>query len=135
MIKKDITFENFNGDEVTKTAYFNLSKVKAMKMVSSHGGMDTYLKSIMDKKDTNGFIDWVEELVYDAYGERDESNPEIFDTSKKVKDAFKNSAAFDEFVYTIVSDEKEFTEFFFGILPKQMRDELDKQGLSPKTND
>jgi hypothetical protein len=96
--------------------------------------MDKYLKSIIDKKDTRGFIDWVEELVYDAYGERDESNPEIFDTSKKVKDAFKNSGAFDEFVYTIVSDEKEFTEFFFGILPKQMRDELDKQGLIPKAD-
>jgi hypothetical protein len=134
MIKKEITFENFNGEEVTKTAYFNLTKVKAMKMVSDHGGMDKYLKSIIDKKDTRGFIDWVEELVYDAYGERDESNPEIFDTSKKVKDEFKNSGAFDEFVYTIVSDEKEFTEFFFGILPKQMRDELDKQGLIPKAD-
>lgn len=134
MIKKDITFENFNGEEVTKTAYFNLTKVKAMKMVGDHGGMDKYLESIINKKDTRGFIDWVEELVYDAYGERDESNPEIFDTSKKVKDEFKNSGALDEFVYTIVSDEKEFTEFFFGILPKQMRDELDKQGLIPKAD-
>jgi hypothetical protein len=134
MIKKEITFENFNGEEVTKTAYFNLSKTQAMKLVAEHGGMDKYLQSIIDKKDTEGFIDWVENLIYKSYGKRDESNPEIFDTSKEAKDEFKASPAFDELAYTLLTNEKEFTEFFFGILPKQMRDELDKQGLIPKAD-
>jgi hypothetical protein len=134
MIKKDITFENFNGEEVTRTAYFNLSKTQAMKLVAEHGGMDKYLQSIIDKKDTEGFIDWVENLIYKSYGKRDASNPEIFDTSKEAKDEFKASPAFDELAYTLLTNEKEFTEFFFGILPKQMRDELDKQGLIPKAD-
>lgn len=131
MIKKDITFENFNGDEVTKTAYFNLTKTQAMKLVAEHGGMDKYLQSIIDKKDTEGFIDWVENLIYKSYGKRDESNPEIFDTSKEVKDEFKKSPAFDELAYTLLTNEKEFTDFFFGILPKAMREELEKQSITP----
>ena len=130
MLKKEITFENFAGEEVTKTAYFNLSKTQAMKLVSANGGMDKYLQSILDKKDAEGFIDWVEDLIYKSYGKRDESNPEIFDTSKEVKDEFKASPAFDELAYTLLTNEKEFTEFFFGILPKAMREELEKQNIS-----
>ena len=131
MLKKDITFENFAGEEVTQTHWFNLSKVQAMKLVSEHGGMDKYLQNIIDTKNTEGFIDFVEGLVYKAYGKRDESNPEIFDTSKEAKDEFKNSPAFDEVVYSLLTSESEFTEFFFGILPKAMRDEVQKQNLIP----
>lgn len=122
MLKKEITYTNFNDEEITVTEYFNLNKVQTMKLVSGHGGMDKYLQSIIDEKNGEKFIDFVEELVYSAYGKRDPENAENFITAKEVKDAFTKTGAYDELVYTLLSNEKEFESFFIGILPKAMQE-------------
>lgn len=124
MKKQEITYTNFNDEEVTVTRYFNLSKTEALKLVNGHGGMDKYLADVAEKKDNERLIDFVEELVLDAYGRRDENDPEVFDKSKEAKAEFKESPAFDELVYTLLTDEKQFTEFFYGILPKALRDQV-----------
>lgn len=124
MLKKEITFTNFNDEEVTVTEYFNLNKTQTMRLVSGHGGMDKYLQSIIDKKDAAEFINFVEELVLAAYGKRDENDPAIFDNSKEVKDAFAKTPQFDELVYTLLSNEKEFMDFFYGILPRAMQEKV-----------
>lgn len=122
MLKKEITFTNYNDEEVTVTEYFNLNKVQAMKLVASHGGMDKYLQSIIDKKEAGAadFIDFVEELVYKAYGKRNEDG--TFDTSTETKDAFTKTPQYDEVVYTLLTNVDEFQKFFTGILPKTMQD-------------
>lgn len=122
MLKKEITYTNFNDEEITVTEYFNLNKVQTMKLVSGHGGMDKYLQSIIDEKNGEKFIDFVEELVYSSYGKRDTENAENFITTKEVKDDFTKTGAYDELVYTLLSNEKEFEAFFIGILPKAMQE-------------
>ena len=81
MLAKEITYTNFNDEEVTVKRYFNLSKTEAMRLVNGLGGMDTYLQEVADKKDNEKLIDFVEELVLSAYGRRDENDPEVFDKS------------------------------------------------------
>lgn len=122
MLKKEITYTNFNDEDITVTEYFNLNKVQTMKLVSGHGGMDKYLQSIIDEKNGEKFIDFVEELVYSSYGKRDPENAENFITTNEVKDAFAKTGAYDELVYTLLSNEKEFEAFFIGILPKAMQE-------------
>jgi len=122
MYKMDITTNDFNENEVKSTEYFNLNKVQAMKLVASHGGMDKYLQSIIDKKEAGAadFIDFVEELVYKAYGKRNEDG--TFDTSTETKEAFTKTPQYDEVVYTLLTNVDEFQKFFTGILPKAMQD-------------
>lgn len=124
MLKKEITFTNFNDEEVTKTYWFNLNKLQAMKLVSANGGIDKYLSKVVEDKNTEKFIDFVENLVIDAYGRRDENDPEVFDTSDEAKAAFKKSPAFDEFVYFLLTSEDALIEFILMILPKDMREKL-----------
>ena len=50
MKKQEITYTNFNDEEVTVTRYFNLSKTEALKLVNGHGGMDKYLADVAEKK-------------------------------------------------------------------------------------
>lgn len=123
MLAKEITYTNFNDEEVTVKRYFNLSKTEALKLVNGHGGMDKYLADVAEKKDNEKLIDFVEELVLSAYGRRDENDPEVFDKSQEAKDAFAATPAFDELVYTLLTNEKEFIDFFYGILPKSLREQ------------
>lgn len=134
MLAKEITYTNFNDEEVTVKKYFNLSKTEAMRLVNGHGGMDTYLQEVADKKDNEKLIDFVEELVLAAYGRRDENDPEVFDKSDEAKKEFKASPAFDELVYTLLTNEKEFVDFFYGILPKSLREQALAQNPQLMTN-
>lgn len=124
MLKKEITFTNFNDEEVTKTYWFNLNKLQAMKLVSANGGLDTYLPEVAKKKDTEKFIAFVEGVVLDAYGARDEADPDVFDTSAEAKEKFKKSPAFSELVYSLLTSEDAFVTFLLDILPKSMREQL-----------
>lgn len=127
MLKKEITFTNYNDEEVTVTEYFNLNKTQAVRYVSANGGMDKYVQKLLDEKDNTKFVDFVEDLVYKAYGKRDPENPEIFDTSTETKDAFTKTLAYDELVYELLSKEGAFIEFFIGVMPKDIREKMNEQ--------
>lgn len=127
MLKKEITYTNYNEEEVTVTEYFNLNKTQAMRYVSSNGGMDKYVQKLLDEKDNNKFIDFIEDLVWKAYGKRDPENPEAFDTSEGAKEAFTKTLAYDELVYELLSKEGAFIEFFIGIMPKDIREKMQEQ--------
>lgn len=134
MLKKEITYENFNGEEVTTTEWFNLSKTSAMKLLNRKDAVVEKFKAFAEnpEEETRDLtpeergmaIDFVESLVYDAYGKRDPENPETFDTSKEAKDSFKKSPAFDELVYQLCTDKDGINEFLIGILPKAVREQL-----------
>lgn len=127
MLKKEITYTNFNDEEVTVSEYFNLTKTQAMRYVSANGGMDKYVQKLLDEKDNNKFIDFIEDLVWKAYGKRDPENPEVFDTSEEAKDAFTKTLAYDELVYELLSKEGAFVDFFTGIMPKDIREQMQEQ--------
>lgn len=129
MLKKEITFTNFNDEEVTKTYWFNLNKLQAMKLV---GGIDSYLQEVVKKKDTEKFIDFVEGVVLDAYGARDDEDPDVFDTSAEAKEKFKKSPAFSELVYSLLTSEDAFVTFLLDILPKSMREQLQTEMAKQK---
>lgn len=134
MLKKEITYENYNGDEVTTTEWFNLSKISAMKLLNRKDAVVEKFKAFagnpeeetrdLTPEERGMAIDFVESLVYDAYGKRDPENPETFDISKEAKDSFKKSPAFDELVYQLCTDKDGINEFLIGILPKAVREQL-----------
>lgn len=124
MLKKDITYTNFNDEQVTVTEYFNLNKTQAMRYVSSGGGLDQYVQKLIDEKDNDKFIDFVEDLIYRSYGKRDPENPDVFDTSVEAKEAFFKTPQCDELTYQLLTVDGAFTDFIMGIMPKDIRDRM-----------
>ena len=52
MIKKTITYKDFNGNENTDTFYFNLSEAElSMMEVKFKGGLSNYIKEAVDAGD------------------------------------------------------------------------------------
>ena len=71
MLKKTITYTDYDGVERTEDFYFNLSKAEIMEMdFSATGGMEKMIKKIVNTKDTKAMIEIFKDIILKSYGEK-----------------------------------------------------------------
>lgn len=117
MLKKAITYIDLNGVERTEDFYFNLSKPEIVKMQSSvKGGYDVQLKSIA--ADLNGayIMEFFEDLIIKAYGEKSEDGRR-FIKSRELSEAFLQTPAYEVLFEELISDDKAAADFVNAIMP------------------
>lgn len=120
MLAQELTFEDFNGNTVTETHYFNLTKAELIKLqVSVEGGMQTLLQNIIDSKDVKGLIHEFEKLVLAAYGVKSEDGKR-FIKNDEIREEFSQTAAYDALFTRIAMDEKFAAAFVIGAFPADM---------------
>ena len=88
MLKKTITYTNYNGIEVTEDFYFNLTKAEIMEMeMSTSGGMAEMINKIVASQDAPAIIKIFKELILKAYGEKS-ADGKRFVKSEEISVAF-----------------------------------------------
>ena len=122
MYKTSVTFENFEGEKVTKDLYFNLTKAEIMKLQLSYkDGFDKYVEEIIHpisgEPDPQKIMDLFEMLILKSYGVRTDDG--FIKTPEKAQ-AFVTTEAYSELFMKLISDEKFQIDFFTGIMPKEM---------------
>lgn len=130
MLKKVITYKDYDGKEATTEAYFNLTKTECVDLnlqYEADGGLIGYLKKLMAEK-VNGeipkkpAIDFVRSMIEKSYGVRPKEDPSLFlkedDNGRKFIQRFKQSAAYDAYVYGLLSGEYSLDEFSTSVLPE-----------------
>lgn len=124
MLKKDITFTDFNGNPVTKPYYFNLTKTELIKMeISGSGGsMGEYVKRIIEAQSNDELVEVFEKIILSAVGKRSDDG-ERFDKSEIIRDNFKCSAAYDALFIEFITDSGAAADFVNGLIPSGI-DEL-----------
>ena len=71
MIKKTITYTDYNGTERTEDFYFNLSKAELMEMeLSISGGLVELINRVVAAQDQPSIIKIFKDLILKAYGEK-----------------------------------------------------------------
>lgn len=121
MIKKPITFKDYNGETRTESHYFHLNKVELSKMyVGVDGGYDEFLKRIVEAKNTSAMLNVITDLVENSYGIKD-LDGKRFRKSKELTDAFIQSPAYEALFVELVSDVDKMVEFVKGILPDDIK--------------
>ena len=129
MLHKKITFMNYDGKEETVDAYFNLNKTECIDLnleYESEGGLVGHLKGLI--KDTNGgeirqkpAVDFVKLLVNKAYGVRPKDDPSLFlkedEHGRPLIAKFKQTAAYDAYVYGLLSGAESLDEFAENVMP------------------
>ena len=71
MLKKSITYVDYNGTERTETFHFNLSKAELMEMeMGTTGGLAEMINKIVQTQDAPAIIKVFKDLILKAYGER-----------------------------------------------------------------
>ena len=91
MIKQDITYTNFEGEQETETLYFHLNKVELMEMqVSEKRGLAQYITDIQKAENNKEIFRLFKEIVLRAYGERSEDGKK-FIKNERLREEFEGS--------------------------------------------
>lgn len=126
MLKKEITYTDYNGNERTETHYFNLSKAEMLDMeLFTEGGYVNMLERVIKENDQIAIIKIFKELVMKSYGKKSEDGRR-FVKSQELLDEFMQSEAFSEFYMELATDSNAAAEFANGIMPADLRDQVEK---------
>lgn len=124
MLRKDITFTNFNDEQVTKTFFFHLSKADLIRMeVEMPGGLSGYLTQIVEAQNDQALMSVMEKLILDSYGIKSEDGMR-FIKNQDVRDAFQQTNAYSELLMELCTDEDAANQFVQGIVPHNLKSDL-----------
>lgn len=132
MLRKKITYTDFNGDERTEEFCFYLSKADLIKTeirTSQAGGFKNIIQRMMDAKDYKAMVDLFDELIIRSYGKvSDDGRRLMKGENGEYAREFMETEAYTELVMELLSgDESKITEFIEGMLPQQVLEEVKKE--------
>ena len=120
MLKKTVTYVDYNGVERTEDFYFNLSKAEVAEMeLSVEGGFSKMLEEIVKSNDNVRIIELFKDMVLKAYGEKS-ADGRRFVKSKELSEAFSQTEAYSEIFMELALDEKAAAAFVNGIMPANL---------------
>lgn len=120
MLKKTITYTDYNGMERTEDFYFNLSKAEVTQMeLSVDGGLSQMIENIVDSKDNKEIMKIFKDIILKSYGEKS-TDGKRFVKSDAISEAFEQTEAFSELFMEIALNEQAAADFVNGILPNSI---------------
>lgn len=118
MLKKTITYVDYDGNPRTEDFYFNLSKAEIAKMeVSTSGGMEKMLQELVASKDGKRIMEVFNGIILKAYGEKSPDGKR-FVKSAELSQAFEQTEAYSELFMELVTDADKAAAFINSIIPK-----------------
>lgn len=119
MLKKSISYEDYNGVQRTEDFYFNLSKAEIAEMeLSVNGGLSTMLQKIVATQNNTELMAIFKKLLLAAIGEKS-LDGKRFVKNKEITDAFEQSEAYSELFFELM-DANKMADFITSILPKDL---------------
>ena len=121
MLKKTVTYVDYNGIERTEDFYFNLSKAEITEMeLSVEGGLSKMLEDVVNSKDNKQILAVFKEIILKAYGEKSVDGRR-FVKSKELSEEFAQTEAYSELFIELALDEKAAADFINGIMPANLQ--------------
>ena len=120
MLKKTITYTDYNGTERTEDFYFNLTKAEIMEMeMSTTGGLAEMIQRIVSAQDAPAIIKIFKELVLNAYGQKSPDGKRFIKT-EALKEEFSQTEAYSQLFMELATDADAAAKFVNGIIPKDI---------------
>jgi hypothetical protein len=134
VLKKTITYKDFNGNEVSEDFFFHLSKAELVELEMSHdGGLSSAIQRIIETEDNKRIIEEFKNIIMTAYGKRSDDGRR-FIKNQELRDEFASTEAYSELFMELVTDTDAAVEFINGIIPQGMTEEAAQAaGIDPKT--
>lgn len=128
MLKKTMTYTDFNGHEATEDFYFHLSQGELAEMEISHhgdGGLGDFLKRIVDAKDGAAIVAEFKKIILMSIGRRSDDGRRFIKTDE-IRQDFQSSEAFSVLFIELVTDPEAAAKFINGIVPTSLEQDVDK---------
>ena len=120
MLKKTVTYVDYNGVKRTEDFYFNLTKAEVAEMeLSVQGGFSKMLEEIVASKDNVQIVNLFKQMVLKSYGEKSPDGRR-FIKSDEIAQAFAQTEAYSEIFMELALDEKKAADFVNGIMPANL---------------
>ena len=131
MLKRDITYEDYNGEQVTETFYFNLTKSEIIELeVSYKGGLEGFIQAIIQAEDNKTLVAEFKKIVLLSYGEKTPDGKR-FVKNDELREAFSQTAAYDSLFMELAMNDESAANFIKGIIPSDLSREVATVQLPP----
>lgn len=118
MIKKTITYTDYNGTERTEDHYFNLTEAELMEMeMSTTGGLAEMIQRIVAAQDTPAIIKIFKDLVLKAYGQKSPDGRR-FIKNDDLREEFSQTEAYSKLFMELATNADAAAKFVNGIMPE-----------------
>lgn len=122
MLKKTITYTDYNDTTRTEDFYFNLTKAELTEMeLGVDGGLAEMIRNIVAAKDTPSLIKIFKDLVLRAYGVKS-ADGKRFIKSEELKTEFSQTEAYSQLFMELATDADAASAFVNGIVPADVRE-------------
>ena len=117
MLKKTITYTDYNGVERKEDFYFNLTKAEIMEMeMSISGGLTEMINRSVAAQDAPAIVKIFKELVLKAYGVKSPDGKR-FIKSDELATEFAQTEAYSQLFMELATDADAASAFVNGIVP------------------
>jgi hypothetical protein len=121
MLKKTISYKDYNDNQIVEDFYFNLSKSEIAEMeLEVVGGFSELLKRIIATKNNKELMAQFKKLILKSYGEKS-ADGKRFVKSSDLSEAFSQTEAYSELFFELMDADKA-AAFVNGILPKELQE-------------
>ena len=127
MLKKTISYVDYNGTKRTEDFYFNLTKAEISEMeLEIPGGMSEMLKRITAAQDTPTLVKIFKDLILRSYGVKSDDGRR-FIKSPQLKEEFSQTEAYSELFMELATNAEAASAFINGIIPADVAKESEKR--------
>lgn len=117
MLKKKITYTDYNGVERTEEFLFNLTQAEVTEMeLSTPGGLVETINKIVESKDGKEIIALFKEIILKSYGEKSPDGRR-FVKSKELSEAFSQTEAYSILFMELATNAELSAAFVNAIVP------------------
>ena len=125
MIKKTITYTDYNGVSRTEDFWFNLTTAELMKMeLGTRGGFSEMITRIVQANDVPTMMKVFDDFIRKSYGQKSPDGKR-FIKSEAITEEFCQTEAYSNLYIEFITDTDKAIEFMNGIVPAE---------ISKKTN-
>lgn len=118
MLKKTITYSDFDGNERTEDFYFNLTKAECAEMeLSTAGGMQRMIEKIIAEQDNKKIVDIFKDIILRSYGEKSPDG-KYFRKSKEISESFASTQAYSELFMELATNTDDAVAFISAVVPE-----------------
>lgn len=118
MLKKTITYTDYDGNERTEDFYFNLTKAECTELeLSAEGGLTKMLQKIVAERDGKRIVEAFKDLILRAYGQKS-LDGRRFVKSPELREEFSQTEAYSQLFMELSTDADAAAAFANGIIPQ-----------------
>lgn len=131
MIRKPITYTDYDGNERTEVFYFNLNEAEITELqYERQGGLKAWLEKITNSVDNVEIMKEFKKILLKSYGVKSDDGRRLI-KSEQISQEFTQTEAYNKlFIELVTGGDVAMANFIHGILPQGWSEKI-KSNVTP----